>query len=243
MNPTEYHTIAQVEATHWWYVAMRQIAATLLRQALTGATSARILDAGCGVGGGLQWLTEFGSPVGIDLHPLAVTYAHRVSSQVAQASIQAIPFSEATFAGVTSFDVLYHLNVNNDVVALCEFARVTRPGGWLLLRVPAHEALRGAHDRHVHTRHRYAARELREKIEAAGWRVQRFTPVGALLLPPAMLRRWLQSAAEAHTDVTLPTPLINHWLTVLLAAERHWVARADLPFGLSWLALAHKPNG
>ncbi len=241
MELSEYHNIAQLEADHWWYAGMRAIARSVLRR-VPLPPGARLLDAGCGVGGGLRWLAEFGTVTGIDWHPLAAQYASRVSARVARASVQALPFPAASFDAVTSFEVLYHLAVRDDVAALREFARVLRPGGWLLLRVPAHDQLRGAHDRHVHTRHRYAAGELRAKLLAAGFHVQRLTPVGAGLLPLAALRRLVQPAQAAHTDVSLPAPLLNALLRRGLSAEGAWLAWANLPFGLSLLALARAPG-
>ncbi len=240
MEPGEYDNIARLESQHWWYVGMRRIAASLLRDAGL-RPHAQILDAGCGTGGGLQWLSAFGAVTGIDLHPLAVRYASQRSRQVGRASVQAIPFPEACFDLVTSFDVLYHLAVTDDVAVLREFARVLRPGGQLLVRVPAHDWLRGAHDRHVHTRHRYARGELRQKIENAGLALQRLTFVGLMLFPLAALKRLAQPEADSHTDVTLPAPTVNHILTAALAAEGLWLRRFNLPIGLSLLALARKP--
>lgn len=242
MDTSEYHNIARLEPTHWWYAGMRAIARSVVAR-LPLPEGALILDAGCGAGGGLRWLAEFGAPVGVDWHPLAAQYAARVSARVARASVQALPFADRTFAAVTSFEVLYHMSVADDVAALREFARVLTPGGWLVVRLPAHDWLRGAHDRLTHTRHRYAAGELRAKLGAAGLRVARLTPVGALLLPPAILRRVLQPQAAAHTDVVLPPPNVNRWLTAALSAEGRWLAWADLPFGLSLLAVAQKPAG
>jgi SAM-dependent methyltransferase len=240
VEPSEYDNIARLEDQHWWYRGMRCIAADLVRR-LPLSRPARILDAGCGVGGGLKWLAEFGAPTGVDLHPLAIAYSAQRSKRVARATVQALPFATHSFDLVASFEVLYHLAVSDDVAALREFARVLKPGGWLLVRVPAHDWLIGAHDRLVHTRHRYAGPELRQKLTAAGFNVQRVTPVGALLLPPAILRRLGQRGDEAHTDVTLPHPRLNGALTALLSAEGHWLKWMDLPFGLSLLALARKP--
>jgi SAM-dependent methyltransferase len=241
MEPSEYDNIARLETEHWWYVGMRRIAEGLLREASLGPR-AEILDAGCGTGGGLKWLSAFGAVTGVDLHPLAVRYASRTSPRVARASVQALPFPNVSFDLVTSFEVLYHLAVSDDVGALREFARVLRPGGQLLVRVPAHDWLRGAHDRHVHTRHRYAPRELREKIESAGLAVQRLTFVGLMLFPLAVLKRLAQRETGAETDVTLPPPPINQALTAALAAEGFWLRRFNLPIGLSLLALARKPD-
>lgn len=239
MELSEYHTIAQLEDAHWWYVGMRHIARAALKT-IALPRAARILDAGCGVGGGLTWLAEFGQPIGIDLHPLATQYAIRRAPRVARASVQTLPFPSASFDLVTSFEVLYHLAVKDDDAALRECARVLRPGGWLLLRVPAHDWLRGAHDRQVHTRHRYHAAELRMKIARASLRLRRLTPVGALLLPLALVQRVTQREAEARTDVVMPRPFINRALTALLSTEGRWLRHADLPFGLSLLALAQK---
>jgi SAM-dependent methyltransferase len=239
MEPGEYDTIAQLESQHWWYVGMRRIAEGLLRDSGL-RPPARILDAGCGTGGGLEWLSAFGEVTGIDLHPLAVRYARQKSRRVARASVQGLPFPGAIFDLVTSFEVLYHLAVTDDTTALREFARVLRPGGQLLVRVPAHDWLRGAHDRHVHTRHRYARGELRGKIESAGLELRRLTFVGLMLFPFAAWRRATQSHTDSQTDVTLPMPAVNRALTTALAAEGLWLRRFNLPFGLSLLALARR---
>jgi len=239
MELSEYENIARLEDQHWWYAGMRQIAANLVRT-LPLPRPAKILDAGCGVGGGLKWLSAFGVTAGIDLHPLAIAYASRVSDRVARASVQQLPFASESFDLVASFEVLYHLAVTDDEAALREFARVLRPGGWLVVRVPAYDWLRSAHDRQVHTRHRYTSAELRRKIAGSGLRLRRVTSVGLSLLLPAIVVRLSQSPAQVHSDVTLPPPAINWMLTTLLAAEGIWLRGLDLPAGLSVLALAQK---
>src|SRR5438128_1912536 len=100
MEPGEYDNISAVEASHWWYVGMREIATGLLAQVCPPlvpgqAPSARyILDAGCGVGGALRWLSAYGRVTGVDLHPLAIRYSAKVSRQLSQASVQALPFCD-----------------------------------------------------------------------------------------------------------------------------------------------------
>ncbi len=245
MTPSEYTTLARVEASHWWYAGMRRIAEQMLRE-IDLPPCARVLDAGCGAGGALAWLGAFGSPYGIDIHPLAARYAAAACPRVAAASVHALPFADGTFDAVTSFDVLYHLAVRDDEAALAEMVRVLRPpargaaGGWLVIRVPAHDWLRRAHDRHVQTRHRYGRRELHDKLSAAGLEVVRLTPVGATLLPGAMARWLTQRSGDPRSDVVLPPAPVNHLLGMLLTAEAAWLRRRDLPAGLSLVALGRR---
>src|SRR5207248_8255591 len=140
-----------VEDTHWWYLGMRAIASDLLAS-LPLPPAPLILDAGCGTGGNAALLERHGWLVGVDLSDLALDLAAgRGHRPLARASVTALPFPDQTFDLVTSFEVLYHRAVGDDVAALGELRRVLRPGGHLLLRLPALDWLRGAHDAAVHT--------------------------------------------------------------------------------------------
>jgi SAM-dependent methyltransferase len=245
MEPSEYANVARLEEVHWWYTGMRAIATDWLRRLPTPqpARFPLILDGGCGTGGALGWLAEFGAPAGVDIHPLALRLAaERGRARLVQASVEALPFAAGSFHLLTSFDVLYHLQVADDGQALREFARVLRPGGWLLLRVPAHEGLRRAHDRVVHTRHRYTREEVSEGLEAAGFRPVRVTYANGLLVLPALIRRLAERRRPeaAGSDARLPPRPLNALLAALVRAEGWWLRRFDLPVGLSVMALARK---
>jgi ubiquinone/menaquinone biosynthesis C-methylase UbiE len=159
-----------------------------------------------------------------------------------QADVQALPFAAARFNIITSFDVLYHDGVASDWDALRELARVLRPNGWLLLRLPAYNWLRSAHDRAVQTRHRYTCREVLAKLRAAGLRPIRVTYANALLFPVAAIWRMSQRH-ETASDVRPLPAWLNRLLALCLRAERAWLRRWPLPFGLSVLALAQKEAG
>jgi SAM-dependent methyltransferase len=246
VEPSEYDNIARLEETHWWYTGMAAVAAGWLRRLpapLDRPRTRSILDAGCGTGGALGWLAEFGCPAGVDIHPRALRLAAaKGRRQLAQASIEWLPFPANSFDLLTSLEVLYHLQVADDVQALREFARVLRPGGWLLLRLPAHEWLRRAHDRVVHTRHRYTRAEVRHKLQAASLRPVRVTYANSLMLGPALAWRLAHGQREEApaSDVRLPPRPINYLLAALLRAEGRWLAHFDLPLGMSVLALARK---
>ncbi|MFN8500160.1 MAG: class I SAM-dependent methyltransferase [Anaerolineae bacterium] len=243
MNLDEYARMYVSEDTHWWYVGMRDITASILNGHLRAP---RILDVGCGTGGLLARLQENGWAVGVDLSDVALQFAQRRGLRnLADASIEALPFKSESFDMLTCMDVLYHLQVQEDVAALRECYRVLRPGGWFLIKVPAFESLRGEHDRTVHTRHRYTVEELRGKCEAAGFRVERATYANTFLLPVAAAKRILEPviplAPTGSSDVAMGPPWLNSILTQVLRTEARLVKHVDFPVGLTAVALAQRP--
>jgi hypothetical protein len=122
-------------------------------------------------------------------------------------------------------------------------ARVLRPGGALLVRVPALEALRGAHDAEVLTRRRYTRGELAALLSNAGLSVERSTYCNSLLFPVLFARRTLDRLLSRHgSDVGfLPAPLESLFRGVL--GVEAWCVRRGLsfPLGASVVALGRKP--
>lgn len=244
MQESEYTNMAEQEESHWWYTGMGALARHWAQQ-LPPADRAprRILDAGCGTGGSLRWLRELGAPCGIDLHPSALRLAlARNSAPLALGDVQALPFASDSFDLVTCFDVLCQRGIARDFRVLQELARVLRPGGWLLLRVPAHDWLHGAHDRAVHIRHRYSRAEVLAKLRGTRLRPVRVTYANALLFLPAVLWRTATRSRVTgdRSDVRRAPRLLNALLAALLRLEARWLRRFSLPFGLSVVALARK---
>jgi SAM-dependent methyltransferase len=247
VEPEEYQRIADLEARHWWYAGMRRAMLRLIETEIRPDRPLRTLDAGCGTGGMLAPLRRYGPVIGLDLAPEAASiWRKRRLQHVLRGSITALPFPDATFDLITSFDVVYHLAVRDDLLAFAEFARVLRPGGWLLVRAPAFERLRGAHDQVVHTRHRYTTGELAHKLRQAGFIIRRSTYVNTLLFPIAAARRlWdqrrgLPAAAHARSDVSAVPAPVNALLGAALWLEAEALRVADLPFGLSAVCLARR---
>jgi len=244
MEAGEYATMFQVEDAHWWYAGMRRITRAMLDAHLPQGPLS-ILDAGCGTGANLAALATYGAATGMDIEPAALAFCRQRGLQrLARGSVCELPCADGVFDLVTSFEVLYHLAVDSDDAALHEFWRVLRPGGWLLLRLPAHNWLRGRHDVAVHTRHRYTTGEVERKVAGAGLRVVRLSYANCLLFPVAVARRLLERSGGAGkgSDVGPPPPG-NGVLTAILAAEASWLPRHSLPWGLSVLCLARKPGG
>ncbi|MFN0070888.1 MAG: class I SAM-dependent methyltransferase [Chloroflexota bacterium] len=242
MDLEQYEVMFQQEEQHWWYRGMRQITGALLDRWYRGPRPAEILDAGCGTGGMVQWLRDYGNVTGVDLAEAALSRAHsRGITTLARGSVDALPFQSGCFDLVTSFDVLYHLDVKSDEQALTEIFRVLRPGGMLLIRVPAHDWLRGRHDVSVHTRHRYGHNELSQKLRRAGFKLRHVTYANSLLFPLAPIKRLLERTdQEGVPDLWRPPEPINTVLAAILGAEGWAAASVTIPVGLSIVAVARR---
>lgn len=245
MNPEEYRVMAELEGVQWWYAGMRRIARALLEPLLpeAGSRSRRILDAGCGTGWNLQALSVFGETHGVDLSPLAASATRRRGGRVSLGNLLSLPYGSASFDVVTSFDVIYHAWVVDDVQAVRELARVLKPGGVLLLKAPALKILWGAHDEAVLSRHRYTRPEMEALVAAAGLTLVRSTYANSLLFPVLLTRRFLDRALNRHgSDVALLPPLLEKAFGTLLSIEAALLGWINLPIGASVFAVARKPG-
>ena len=249
MKPAEYHRMREAEEAQCWYVGQRAIAHALLAPSLRsdGArpSDRRLLDAGCGSGGNLVHLGRMESlrrAEGVDIAREAVTACRARGLPVVQGSLLALPFPDRTFDVVTSFDVIYHAWVPDDEAAVREMCRVLRPGGLILIRVPALKILWGAHDEAVDSRHRYTRTELVRLLEGQGLEVVRSTYTNFFLFPLLLAHRGLDRLlGRTGSDVGfLPAPLEWSFKRALLA-EAALVGRGlSLPLGASVLALARR---
>ena len=255
MEREQYELMYRQEERHWWYAGMRRISAALLDRYATpgdrGPTRLEILDAGCGSGGMSRFLERYGRVTGLDLAPEAIDLARdRGVPRLARGSVSALPFRTASFDLVTSFDVLYHLAVEDDRTAFAELRRVLRPGGIVLVRLPAYNWIRGDHDRAVHTRHRYTRAELTERLLLAGFHVEHASYANSILFPLAPAKRLLErrlerqngSSSASVADLWQPPRPFNRLLTDLLALEARPASRASLPWGLSVFAVGRAPS-
>lgn len=244
MNPVEYDRMFEAEERQWWYAGMRELSSAVAAGALAPA-GGRFLDAGCGSGRNLAWLSQWGRAVGIDLSPDALRLTRQRGGAAVRGSVLDLPFPDATFDVVTSFDVIYHRWVTDDRAAVRELARVLKPGGHLLVRVPALRALWGAHDEAVHSRHRYTVPELRELARECGLAVVRTTYANSLLLPLLLVRRTLDRLLDRHgSDVGFLPPPLERLFRGALATEATLVrAGWSLPVGASAFLLARREPG
>jgi len=240
---------AKAEARHFWFRGFRAFVTPLLRRAAAGRTRLLLLDCGCGTGANLGLLDGFGRAYGFDLSDTGLRIGRAAGRRrLARGSVAAAPFPAASFDIVTSFDVLYSLPDPEERDAIAEMFRVLKPGGFAVLNVAAMEALRGDHSVLSHEIRRYSLGDLRRRLEAAGFSIERITYTNASLFLPLLatrtLQRWrgLREELEAQQEITVPLAPINAGLSTLMWIESLWLRGFDAPFGSSLLCLARKPG-
>jgi SAM-dependent methyltransferase len=246
LDQVAYHQFESLERNHWWLRGRRRIFFDLLDRLLPRQSGLRSLDIGCGFGGMLLELRRYGPEFGLDVSTDALqTCLRRGISRVFIGSAYALPMPDATFDLVSMFDCLEHLD--DDGAVLRECRRVIRPGGHVVISVPAYNFLLSNNDIVVRHRRRYTVRELRRRLADAGFRVRKATYINSFLFPailPAVLvnkaREFLfPKVADLTTNLTyvMPRP-VNEALFRVFDAERHVLRRASFPFGHSIFCLA-----
>lgn len=237
--------MARVERDHWWFRAKHRLVLDELRRRRVTGT---VVDVGAGTGGLLDRLGLGGHlAVGMELDTAALAHARQNHPRLplARSFAEALPVRSGGAGAVTALDVLEHLD--DDVLALRELARVTGPGGFVLVAVPAYAWAWSDHDVRLGHRRRYDRRQLVAVAEQAGLEVLRCTHFHAWLTPIAWLVRRTPvrrlAGGGSAEEVSFGNAWINRSLQLVTDVERTVLARRDVPVGLSILLVARVPTG
>lgn len=239
MERQVYDRMAEVADVHWWYVARRKILADLIRREVRPPTKARILEIGCGTGHNLGMLESFGTVDGLEVDGEARAIAEkRLGKALLAAPLPGLKgVDRGSYDLIAALDVVEH--IDDDEGALAAIAECLKPGGKLLMTVPAHQWMWSAHDTANHHKRRYSKRALRALIEGSPLKLEKIGYFNSLLFPLAIAARGAgKLTGRDDSDDKLPPRPINALFEKVFELERYLVGRLPLPPGLSLFAVA-----
>ena len=175
-------SLVDVIARHPWWEARKRIALELLKR--NGILPpARVLDAGCGWGSNLTALEEAGyQVVGLDISHQALERLDSPNRTLIECDLtKPLPDNVESFDAVIALDVIEHLD--DDAAAISVLGRLTRPGGLVIVSVPALPELMSDFDRVQGHRRRYIPKMLREAFVGSDLTVDRLFWWGSWMVP------------------------------------------------------------
>ncbi len=250
MQQHTYAIMDEVEGSHWWFVGRRAILETFLRQIAGSLASldadksvripGRILDVGCGTGANIEMLSQFGDAEGVDVSDDALEFCRRKGLKVQKGLAETLPYADESFELTTALDVIEHLD--DDVAGLKEMFRVTKSGGYSLFFVPAFMWLWGVQDDVSNHRIRYTRKQIVERIEKAGYTVERATYANWTFFTPILAGRTLMKliGIKPESENNINVSALNGFFGKIFSAERFWLEHFNFPIGVSIVVVAKK---
>jgi SAM-dependent methyltransferase len=242
MERAVFDRMAELDQHHWWFLARRRILETLVRRVVRPPQKARILEVGCGTGHNLAMLTSFGKVEASELDRCARAVANkRLRGAVKEARLPDLSmFERNAYDLIALLDVLEH--VPDDLASLRAIHRRLKPGGALLLTVPANPWMWSAHDAAHHHCRRYTRTQLKELFLRSGLEVQLLSYFNSLLFPLVAAARIVGNVTRRQSaDDRLPGPAVNTTLNRIFGWEAAIIGRIPMPFGVSLIAVVRRP--
>jgi len=239
-----FANLAQLEAGHFWFQVRNQLIVWAIKTYCPQFRS--FLEIGCGTGYVLSGIAKAYPHVklqGSEIFSAGLAFAaeRQPTINFMQMDGRNIPFVDE-FDAIGAFDVLEHIEEDEQV--LVQMHKALQPHGMLLITVPQHPWLWSQADSYAHHVRRYTAKELRGKVENAGFQIIRITSFMSLLLPLMFISRLRQRQSKTEYDPTAELK-ISGWLNtifkVIFNLEQIIIRFGlSLPFGGSLLLVAKK---
>lgn len=243
MERKVYEQMAKLDSRHWWFTARRRILDELIRRVVRPPSNARILEVGAGTGHNLAMLERFGNVEASELDSVARQLAsERLGREVKKAALPDLSmFPSDSYDMIALLDVLEH--VPDDKGSLDAILKRLKPGGALLLTVPANPWMWSAHDVAHHHHRRYRKSEISTLARNAGFEIELLSPFNSLLFPPiAAVRAMGKLTGKDDSDDAMPGDLVNKTLDTVFGLERSLIGRVPMPFGVSLVAVLRRPR-
>jgi 2-polyprenyl-3-methyl-5-hydroxy-6-metoxy-1,4-benzoquinol methylase len=237
MNQDYGSEYAELYARHWWWRAREAILLGHIR-ALDLPRPADILDVGCGDAVFFPALSQFGRVQGIEIDRSLVHPDNPHRSVIHHA-----PLGEAEYAGwrfdlITALDVVEH--IEDDAAAIENLVAMLRPGGYLVLTVPAFMLLWDVHDERNHHFRRYRRGQLHKLLAPHGTLCELRYLFPSLFFLKAAFRLANGASGGRMKQHVIPPRPINWAMQTLCTAEHAALGWMRMPFGTSVLAVLRR---
>jgi SAM-dependent methyltransferase len=242
MERAVFDRMAELDQHHWWFLARRRILKRLIERVVKPPKKARILEVGCGTGHNLAMLKEFGQLDASELDRCARALANkRLPRKVKEAKLPDLSmFKRNEYDLIALLDVLEH--VPDDLGSLRAIHRRLKPGGALLLTVPANPWMWSAHDTAHHHFRRYTKKQLKELFLRSGLEIELLSYFNTLLYPLVAVARIAGKLLRRESsDDKLPSAPVNAVLNKVFGFEAAILGRVPMPFGVSLVAVVRRP--
>lgn len=253
--PTPVLTVLE-EDRHAWFAGRTRAILKYLDRELGPSQPGQdrvVLDLGGGAGNMAHHLAHYGRVTGIDTNGRPLAVAAQRGLEIAQSTGDSLPFPDSSFDLIALLDTVEHIPDEFGVFEECR--RVLKPGGKLLITVPAFMWLWSYNDEINDHQRRYTAPELREKLAISGLQVKRLSYNNFFLFPMVAALRLLrpdrpkldsphltQDEEVYQVEMeAIPEPA-NTLLHVVGWLEAELLERFDLPIGVSVICIAEKPT-
>lgn len=242
MQGGTYAVEAQIEKTHWWFVARRELMQSVLRK-LQISVDIPVLDIGTSTGTNLRLLREVGMNcvVGLDMSEDAIRWCEEKGlGEVRQGDVCALPFPDQAFGLIFATDIIEH--VDDDISAMAEIFRVLSPGGTVIMTVPAFQSLWGLQDEVSHHKRRYRLEGIFALARRAGFMVEENYYFNYLLFIPIWLARQVIRifGIQLKSENELNFPVLNYLLLSIFRLDIKTSPWIKPPFGVSIMAILRK---
>ncbi len=239
-TPERLERLHEMEPLHFWFAARRVIVDRLLAtETATGPKD--VFDIGCGTG----WLVERLAAAGhrmtaVDYRPEAIAAIRErcPGARGIVADAARIPLADGSADVIVLLDVLEH---TDDSAALAEVHRLLRPGGLVLIGVPAFPWLWSFRDEDAGHVRRYTRKSLRKVLKSQGLTPTEVRYFQFLLFPIVVVSRWIGRRSARIRDVEDRPPRVVNWLLERVSVADAMVGtRVHWPFGSSLVAVCRR---
>jgi len=238
-----YDLMAELQDKYWWFVARRKIIKKLI-STMNLPKNAKILEVGCGAGGNLLMLSQFGDVFATDFNQKAVDYSRalNIAKEVEQGKLpEDVAFPSEKFDLIVAFDVIEHIEEEQETLTVLR--NQLKEGGRLFLTVPAYQFLWSKYDEMVHHKRRYTKTSLLEVLNNTKFKTTYISYFNFFLSPLVAFTKILQKILPQNRDrlaseLRLTDSIINTILKKIFSIELLFIGRHTLPFGVSIAVIA-----